>query len=191
MPFIAINFDAMRHIHLILAAAILSTAVVLGQSSSVKKEEQAQKHAERVEKRKIRIEQYTRHIDSLVTVRSFTFTPNTFQRQPAGPMRQITNPNFELNIYPDWIDVCLPYITGVVPPYRITVFNYAVPGATITDYMAAQTSEGWEITFSTSLFSANTYKFQLQIATATGSATLDITSEMFNTVSYWGQIIGN
>ncbi len=174
----------MRHIHLILAAAILSTAVVLGQSSSVKKEEQAQKHAERVEKRKIRIEQYTRHIDSLVTVRSFTFTP-------AGPMRQITNPNFELNVYPDWIDVCLPYITGVVPPYRITVFNYAVPGATITDYMAAQTSEGWEITFSTSLFSANTYKFQLQIATATGSATLDITSEMFNTVSYWGQIIGN
>lgn len=180
----------MRHIYLILAAALLSTTVALGQSSD-KNESHEQKHAQRVEKRKIRLEQYTRHIDSLVTVRSFTFTPNTFQRQPAGPMRQITNPNFELNFYPDWIDVCLPFITGVVPPYRLTVFNYAIPGTTVSDYMASPTSEGWEITFSTSLFSANTYKFQLQITTATGSATLGITSEMFNTVSYWGQIIGN
>ena len=180
----------MRHIYLILAAAILSTTVALGQTRD-KKELHELKHSERVEKRKTRLEQYTRHIDSLVTVRSFTFTPNTFQRQPAGPMRQITNPNFELNIYPDWIDVCLPYITGMTPPYRITIFNYALPNSTVPDYTTRQNDEGWEITFSSSLFSANTYKFQLQITPSTGSATLNITSEMFNTVSYWGQIIGN
>ncbi len=180
----------MRYIRLILAVAVLSAGTAFGQSRA-DEQSREQKHMERVEKRKARIEQYTRHIDSLVTVRSFTFTPNTFQRQPAGPMRQITNPNFELNFYPDWIDVCLPYITGVVPPYRVTVFNYALPNATITDFMASPTDDGWQITFSSSLFSANTYKFQLLITSSTGSATLNVTSEMFNTVSYWGQIIGN
>lgn len=176
---------------MILATAATSLAVVASGQNLDKKQLEEQKHMERVEKRKARIAQYTRHIDSLVTVRSFTFTPNTFQRQPAGSMRQITNPNFELNIYPDWIDVCLPYITGVVPPYRITIFNYALPGTTITDYMATQTDDGWQITFSSSLFSADTYRFQLLITSSTGSSTLNISSDMFSTVSYWGQIIGN
>lgn len=152
-------------------------------------ESREEKRKERMERRAQRTAEYIKYVDSLVLARSFSFIPLTFQMQPAGTLRQITNTAFQLNVYPSWTDVYLPYISGITPPYYITILNYALPR--INDYQAMRTPTGWKVTFNSSLFSANTYNFELDIISATGSATLTISTVMYNTVEYSGQLYRN
>ena len=108
------------------------------------------------------------------------------QRQPAGPMRQIMNPNFDVQVWDGTVDVCLPYVKGYMPPYYVTVLNYTIPD--VKGYTTEQTHEGWMVTFSSSLFSASTYTFTFEIFTRTGGATLTITNSAYNPVQYSGSI---
>ena len=110
----------------------------------------------------------------------------TMQRQPAGPMRQIINPAFNVGVWDGTIDICLPYIKGYVPPYYVTVINYTVPD--VQGYTTEQTHEGWMVTFSTSLFSASTYTFTFEIFSRTGGANLTITNPWYSPVQYSGSI---
>lgn len=140
----------------------------------------------REKRRAERIANYEKFMDSLVLSRNFQFNPTTFQRQPAGPMRQIMNPAFNVGMWDGTADITLPYIKGYVPPYYVTIINYTV--SDLQGYITEQTHEGWMVTFSTSLFSASTYTFTFEIFSRTGGATLTITNPWYNPVQYTGSI---
>ena len=133
-----------------------------------------------------RIADFEKTMDSVILSRNFQFNPQTMQRQPAGPMRQIINPAFNVGVWDGTIDICLPYVKGYVPPYYTTIINYTVPN--VQGYTTEQTHEGWMVTFSTSLFSASTYTFTFEIFSRTGGANLTITNPWYNPVEYSGTI---
>lgn len=140
----------------------------------------------RQQRRAQRIAEYTRYIDSLVLSRNFQFNPQTMQQQPAGPMQIISNPNFDLALWDTTVDICLPYIKGYTPPYYYTVLNYTIPD--VADLVLEQTAHGWNISFNSSLYSASTYTFSLEIISANGGGTLTISSPWYNSVQYSGTL---
>ena len=107
---------------LLLAATAFT---VIGQKKILSPKEERREVREK--RRAERIANYEKFMDSLVLSRNFQFNPSTMQRQPAGPMRQIMNPAFNVGVWDGTIDICLPYIKGYVPPYYVTVINYTVP----------------------------------------------------------------
>ena len=135
---------------LLLCAAAVT---VIGQKKVLSPKEERREVREK--RRAERIANYEKFMDSLVLSRNFQFNPTTFQRQPAGPMRQIMNPAFNVGMWDGTADITLPYIKGYVPPYYVTIINYTV--SDLQGYITEQTHEGWMVTFSTSLFSASTY----------------------------------
>ena len=171
-----------------VAAVVVSVVAVTAQSQtqSERKEARDERHEERVKRRAERLAAFEKHIDSIVLSRNFQFNPSTMQRQPAGPMRQLVNPNFTVQVWDGTVDVCLPYIKGYVPPYYYTVINYVLPS--VDGYRAEQTNDGWIVTFSSSLFSANDYTFTFDIYSSSGGANLTISSVWYNPVQYTGTI---
>ncbi|MEG0789539.1 MAG: DUF4251 domain-containing protein [Alistipes sp.] len=172
---------------LIFALGVLLCAAcytVIGQKKNLSPKEERREVREK--RRADRIADYEKMIDSVVLSRNFQFNPQTMQRQPAGPMRQIINPAFNVGVWDGVIDICLPYIKGYVPPYYTTILNYTVPQ--VTGYTSEQTNEGWIVSFSTSLFSASTYTFTFEIYSRMGGATLTITNPWYNAVQYNGTI---
>lgn len=151
--------------------------------------EMSQKHLDRVKEREARTAKYEKYMDSLILSHEYSFIPTTFQQQPAGMPRTIYNPNFRLGVYSDFVDVYLPYIKGITPPYYITIINYTLPY--IENYVAVQGEDSWTISFKSNLFSVNNYTFTFTIYTKTGEANLDISSNMYNTVTYSGSIVGH
>ena len=144
---------------IVLGLLLTATAVtVIGQKKILSPKEERPEVREK--RRAERIANYEKFMDSLVLSRNFQFNPSTMQRQPAGPMRQIMNPAFNVGVWDGTIDICLPYIKGYVPPYYVTVLNYTV--SDVQGYTTEQTHEGWMVTFSTSLFSASTYTFTFE-----------------------------
>ena len=140
----------------------------------------------RQQRRAQRIAEYTRYIDSLVMARNFQFNPQTMQQQPAGMMQVINNPNFDLALWDTTVDVCLPYIKGFTPPYYYTVLNYTIPD--VSNLLLEQTAHGWNVSFNSSLYSASSYTFSLEIISANGGGTLTISSPWYNSVQYYGSI---
>lgn len=126
----------------------VAAATVIGQKSSLSPKQE--KREVREQRRADRLASFEKSMDSVILSRNFQFNPQTMQRQPAGPMRQIVNPNFNVGVWDGTIDICLPYVKGYVPPYFVTVLNYTVPS--VDGYTTEQTQEGWMVTFSTSLF---------------------------------------
>ena len=119
------------------------------------------KNAARCVKRDVRnVADFEKTMDSVILSRNFQFNPQTMQRQPASPVRQIINPAFNVGVWDGTVDICLPYVKGYVPPYYTTIINYTVPN--VQGYTTEQTHEGWMVTFSTSLFSASTYPFTFE-----------------------------
>ena len=171
------------------AAAVVVSAVAVtaqqqsksqrAQTKSQRTEVREQRHEERVKRRAERLAAFEKHMDSIILSRNFQFNPSSMQRQPAGPVRQLINPNFTVGF-------CLPYIKGYVPPYYYTVLNYVLPS--VEGYRAEQTNEGWIVTFSTTLFSANDYTFTFDIYSSSGGANLTISSVWYNPVQYSGTI---
>ena len=140
---------------ILIAAGVLLCAgalTVIGQKTALSPKQERREAREK--RRAERIAAYERMMDSIVLSRNFQFNPQSMQRQPAGPMRQIMNPSFNVAVWDGTVDICLPYIKGYVPPYYVTVLNYTVPS--VEGYVTEQTHEGWMVTFSTSLFSAST-----------------------------------
>ncbi|MBQ7856207.1 MAG: DUF4251 domain-containing protein [Alistipes sp.] len=146
-----------------------------------------QRHKMREERRAQRLAEYERYLDSLVLSHQFQFIPQDIQQQPAGPTRQLNNPNFQLAIWGSEVDVCLPYIKGVTPPYYYVVLNYTLPS--VSNYLTEQTHDGWVVSFDTSLYSVTDYHFSLSIYTSSGSATLTISTSWYPDVEYDGTII--
>ena len=140
----------------------------------------------RQQRRAQRIAEYTRYIDSLVLSRNFQFNPQTMQQEPAGSMQVINNPNFDLALWDTTVDICLPYIKGYTPPYYYTVLNYTIPN--VSDLLLEQTAHGWNISFNSSLYSASSYTFSLEIISANGGGTLTISSPWYNSVQYSGTL---
>ena len=165
----------------VLLCAVCAT--VIGQKKILSPKEERR---EVREKRHERIADFEKTMDSVILSSNFQFNPQTMQRQPAGPMRQIINPAFNVGVWDGTIDICLPYVKGYVPPYYTTIINYTVPS--VQGYTTEQTHEGWMVTFSTSLFSASTYTFTFEIFSRTGGANLTITNPWYNPVEYSGTI---
>lgn len=144
------------------------------------------KHLERVEKRDARHAEFVKFVDSLVLTRNFSFTPRFFQREPAGSPRMIYNTSFILGIYPNFTDIHLPISKGITPPYYTSILNYTI--SSVEGYTVIQDKEGWNISFSTSLFSSNDYTFTLKIYSSTREAVLSISSDLYGTTTYYGTI---
>ncbi len=176
----------MKKAVIILSGLLLcaAAATVIGQKKVLSPKEERREVREK--RRAERIANYEKMMDSLVLSRNFQFNPQTMQRQPAGPMRQIVNPSFNVGIWDGTADICLPYIKGYVPPYYTTVINYTV--SDLQGYTPEQTHEGWMVTFNTSLYSAGTYTFTFEIFSRTGGANLTISNPWYNPVQYTGSI---
>ncbi len=166
----------------LLATAAAVTAVAQRRTSQTHQEH----HEARIQRRAQRIADYQKNIDSLVQSRNFQFNPQTMQMQPAGVLRQIMNPAFNVAVWDGSADICLPYIKGYVPPYYPTVINTSVNE--LRNYSTEQTHEGWMVSFSVSLFSASDYTFTFEIYSGTGGANLTITNSFYNPVQYTGTI---
>lgn len=166
---------------LLLCALALT---VIGQKKVLTPKEERREQREK--RRADRIARFEHTIDSIVMARSFQFNPNSMQRQPAGPMRQIMNPEFSVGIWDGSADICIPYIKGYVPPYYVTIINYTVNS--LEHYLTEQTAEGWMVSFQTSLYSGSDYTFTFEIYSRTGGATLTITNPWYSPVQYSGSI---
>ena len=187
-----------RKILILLAAALTVGVCVVGytqsygSSKSTPRQESERelqreaRHKEREERRAQRLAEYEHFLDSIVLARNFQFNPQSMQQQPAGSVRILNNPNYLLTIWGSEVDVCLPFIKGVTPPYYPVLLNYTLPS--VMQYVTEQTHEGWLVTFSTSLFSATTYQFSLEIYSSSGSATLTISTPWYPDVQYSGSI---
>lgn len=163
---------------------LVGVAAVIGQKTELSPKEERREQREK--RRAQRLAEYEKMIDSLVLSRNFQFNPTTMQRQPAGPMRQIMNPEFEVSIWDTAGDICLPYIKGYTPPYYVTILNYTLP--TLDHYTVEQTHEGWMVSFSSSLFLGSTYTFTFEIYSRTGGATLTISNPWYSDVQYTGTL---
>ena len=157
-------------------------------SSDYREELRNEKREAREKRREERLAEYTRYIDSVIMSHNFRFNPQTMQLQPAGANRIIANPNFNLALWDATVDLCLPYIKGITPPYRYVILNYTLPS--VSDLVTEQTAHGWTVSFSSSLFSAQTYTFTLEIFASEGGGTLTISSPWYNSVQYSGSITG-
>ena len=142
-------------------------------------------HEERAERRAKRLAEDAKLIDSIVLSHNFEFNPQSVQLQPAGMMKLLSNPNYTLTVWRGSMDICLPYYTGIVPPYRYTLLNTGSP--TLNDYVTQQTEHGWKVTFNTYLYASMEYSFVLDIYSH-GGATLTINNTWYNPVQYMGTI---
>lgn len=176
----------MRKIIIIVLAALLGATcwTVIGQKKNLSPKEERREAREK--RRAERIAEYEKFTDSLVLSHNFQFNPQTMQRQPAGPLRQIMNPHFNVGIWDTTVDICLPYIKGYVPPYYATIINYTIPN--VSNFVTEQTHEGWLVSFTTSLFTGSDYTFTFEIYSRMGGATLTITNPWYNAVQYTGTI---
>ena len=185
-------------IFLLLMAALAVVSVVRSQSSKTAStpatthqkpinDTREQRHKEREQRRAQRLAEYERFRDSIVLARNFKFLPSTVQQEPAGPTRMLSNPNYELAVWGTEVDICLPYIKGVTPPYYFVLLNYTLPS--VSNYITEQTHDGWNVSFSTTLFSASDYNFSFEIYSSSGTATLTLSSTWYPDVQYNGSIV--
>ena len=168
-----------------VGVCIIGYTRATNKNNTQRAQQREQRHLEREKRRAERQAAYERYI---VLARNFQFYPQSMQQQPAGQMRLLNNPNFELSVWGSEVDIFMPYIKGVTPPYYTVIFNYTMPS--VHNYITEQTQEGWLVTFSSSLFSGSDYDFSLDIYTSSGSATLTISSPWYPDVQYVGGITG-
>ncbi len=190
----------MKRLSIFLTATITLIAIAAGftayaqsrtadtSSAANRREERSERHLQRERQRAQRLAEYEHYIDSIVLARNFKFVPQNIEQEPAGTVRILNNPSYQISVWGSEVDICLPYIKGITPPYYFVLFNYTLPA--VQRYVTQQTNEGWLVTFTSSLFSASDYDFSLDIYSASGSATLTISSTWYPDVTYDGSIIG-
>ena len=171
-----------------VSVSIVGLTRATSKNNSTKAQQREQRHIEREKRRAERQAEYERYVDSIVLARNYQFNPQSMQQEPAGQMRLLNNPNFELSVWGSEVDIFLPYIKGVTPPYYTVMLNYTMPS--VKNYVTEKSQEGWLVTFSSSLYSGSDYDFSLEIYTSSGSATLTISSPWYPDVQYVGGITG-
>lgn len=179
----------MKHLFLILAASMIALSAAAQapeDESGMTRDQREQRHEQRVEERTVRHQNEQKYMDSVILSRNFKFTPSSFQQEPAGNMHTIYSILYSLSIRSDYMDIDIPYIAGEVPPYHLTILNYIT--FDMRNYTAVQTDEGWTISFKSNLYSTNTYTFTFQIYSVTREAVLNIASQMYPTVTYFGTL---
>lgn len=177
---------------LIIAIAVAGVNVAINTKEDAEAKRNAERTAQqeaRQQRRAERLANYEKFIDSLVLSRDFRFVPQTMQQLPAGVLRTIYNPSYEVAVWDGSVDVCMPFLKGYTPPYYPVVFNYVLPS--VESYTTEQTSHGWIVSFSSNMFSANDYKFTFDISSHYGGAELTISSPFYNSVQYSGNIFSN
>lgn len=177
---------------LIIAIAVAGVNVAINAKGDTEAKRNAERTAQqeaRQQRRAERLAEYEKFIDSLVLSRDFRFVPQTMQQLPAGVLRTIYNPSYEVAVWSGSVDVCMPFLKGYTPPYYPVVFNYVLPS--VENYTTEQTSHGWIVSFSSNMFSANDYKFTFDISSHYGGAELTISSPFYNSVQYSGNILSN
>ena len=125
-------------------------------------------------------------MDSVVLSRNFQFNPNQFQQEPAGMMHTIYSIQYMLSIRDNYMDIDIPYIVGSIPPYRMTIINYIT--FDLQNYTAVQDEDGWTVTFASNLYTANKYTFTLKIYSVTREGVLNVASDLYPTVTYYGSV---
>ncbi len=173
---------------ILLFAGIAIGTVAQSDTPNNRQAEQQAKHEARVKRRAERMANYERHIDSVILSHNYRFVPLTMQQLPAGMMRNLQNPSYEIIVWNEAVDVCIPYLKGYTPPYYPVVFNYVLPS--VMGYTAEQTNDGWHITFKSTMFTATDYTFALDVYSRYGGATLTLSSPFYNSVQYTGNIMG-
>ncbi|MFI3302506.1 MAG: DUF4251 domain-containing protein [Rikenellaceae bacterium] len=168
---------------ILIMICVVSYGVISTRKPPVSPKEESREQRE--QRRAARQAAFEKTNDSLVMSRNFQFTPTTMQ-QITGQTKTLMNPNFEVGIWDGPVDVFLPYIKGYVPPYHYVTLNYTLPS--VNKYIAEQTENGWRVSFETSLFSASTYTFIMEINSKWGGATLTIKNPWYNDVQYSGTI---
>ncbi|MFI3327591.1 MAG: DUF4251 domain-containing protein [Rikenellaceae bacterium] len=186
----------LKRVQLVLSAVIataISIAVVANITEPIQSSHQTSQTNPKDEAREIREERRAarqaaaeKMVDSLIISKTYQFNPQTIQMQPAGPIRSLMNPNFTLGVWDNHADACLPYIVGVVPPFRNTILNYTINN--LSNYSATRTDDGWLIIFESQLFSPSTYTFEIEVNTKFGGATLTLTNPWQNRIEYNGTI---
>ena len=169
-----------------LLAAGFAIANGTSDAQSNNKESREAQHEARQQQRAQRLAEYRKHLDSTILSHNYRFVPQTMQQLPAGMMRNLMNPCYEIIVWSEAVDVCIPFLKGYTPPYYPVVFNYVL--SSVQGYTAEQTSDGWHITFRSSLFSSTDYTFTLEIYSRYGGAMLTISSTFYNSVQYTGNI---
>lgn len=142
-------------------------------------------HEERVERRAARLAEEKRIVDSLIVAHNFEFNPQTMQQMPAGQMFFLSNVNYTFTIWRGAMEICLPYIAGITPPYRRTMLNTSTKN--MQNYKTVQTDNGWIVSFNAVLYAEIDYTFTLEV-TDYGDATLTISNNWYNDVQYTGTI---
>lgn len=183
----------MKRSMFIVGATALTLALAFVVNIEATPEDSARKSADRTaqqearqQRRAERLAAYERYVDSLVMSHNFRFVPQTMQQMPAGMVRNLVNPHYEVTIWDRAVDVCIPFLKGYVPPYYPVVFNYVLPE--VQGYVAEQTNDGWSVTFRTTMFSASDYTFNFEIYSHYGGALLTISSPFYNSMQYSGSI---
>ena len=157
------------------------------ETQSKSKESRQAQHEARQQQRAQRLVEYREHLDSTILSHNYRFVPQTMQQLPAGIMRNLMNPSYDITVWSDAVDVCIPFIKGFTPPYYPVLFNYVLPD--VMGYTVEQTHDGWSVTFSTTMFSATTYTFTFEIYSHYGGALLTISSPYYNSVQYTGNLL--
>ena len=93
----------------VLLCAVCAT--VIGQKKILSPKEERREVREK--RRADRIASFEKTMDSVILSRNFQFNPQTMQRQPAGPMRQIINPAFNVGVSVSYTHLTLPTILRV------------------------------------------------------------------------------
>lgn len=177
---------------LVVAIAVAGVNVAINAKSDEESDRNAKRTAQqeaRQQRRAERLAEYEKFIDSLVLSHDFRFVPQTMQQLPAGVLRTIYNPSYEVAVWNNSVDVCMPFLKGYTPPYYPVVFNYVLPS--VDNYITEQTAHGWVVSFSSNMFSANEYKFTFEISSHYGGAQLTISSPFYNSMQYSGNILAN
>lgn len=124
----------------------------------------------RAERRRAKVEEYARAIDSLVTSRSFLFLPSSMQEFPGGGLQMIYNVYFYLGIYGDRVEVHIPVSRGAFMPY-VDILNFDT--ADIADYRCSPVQSGWNVSF-TMTSGEKSYNVALYVCNTTGETILTL-----------------
>ncbi len=163
----------------IVGFVVIGSTHFVGTPSTEKREVREQRR----EARQAAMEQ---QIDSIVLSHSFRFIPQTIQLEPAGRMTMLSNPNFEVWVDIGAADIFLPYIKGIAPPYQHVILNSTI--TSLDGYTSVQSTNGWRVSFSSSLYSGTLYTFTFEIDAKFGTTTLTLNNPWYNEVSYTGII---
>lgn len=124
----------------------------------------------RVERRRMKVEEFARRIDSLVLSRRFLFLPNSMQEFPGGGLQMIYNVYFYLGVNGSRVEVHLPTTRGAFLPY-VEILNFDT--SELTDYRCSPAQSGWNISFGLANGEAR-YNVNMYVTPTTGETILTL-----------------